>query len=238
MSKIKIEDIRKELDSYGWQLISNTYKNLDEELVFKCSEGHNVYNSWKKIRTKPLCPICQHNKLKNINTQTIPKKSTKRFLALDQATYLTGWSIYDGKELIKYGTFETNLENEIARDHKIKEWLINMINIWQCDMIGIEGIQYQQNMGVTTFEKLARLQGILLDTVYELNIPYKICPTNTWRAHCEVKGRTRSDKKKSMQILVKKWFDITVTDDEADAIGIGKYISDTGIKEIIIENWE
>jgi Holliday junction resolvasome RuvABC endonuclease subunit len=239
MSKIKIEDIREELKKDNWKLISDTYVNLEAELIFECPEGHRVYSSWKKIRTQRTCPICQNNPLKNIDTKVIPKeKGITRILALDQATRITGWSIYDEKELIKYGLFETSLDDEIARDHAIKEWVINMINTWQIDIVGIEGIQYQQNMGVTTFEMLARLQGILLNTIYELKIPYKICPTNTWRAHCKVKGRTRSDKKASMQLLAKQWFDISVTDDEADAIGIGKYIADTCTKEVKIENWE
>ena len=41
-----------------------------------------------------------------------------------------------------------------------------------------------------------------------------------------------------MQMLAKKWFDITITDDEADAIGIGKYVSDLHTQAVIIENWE
>ena len=41
-----------------------------------------------------------------------------------------------------------------------------------------------------------------------------------------------------MQLLVKEWFDITITDDEADAIGIGKYISDVNFKKVEIINWE
>lgn len=239
MSKIKIEDIQNELAQYRWKLISDEYKNLTSELIFECEEGHKVYSTWGKIRHKRECPICNQNSYKEQNTKIIPKKKgTIRVLGLDQATRLTGWSIYDNKELIKYGTFETSLNDEIARDHAIKEWLINMINLWQIDIVGIEGIQYQSTMGVTTFEKLARLQGILLDTLYENKIQYKICPTNTWRAHCGVKGRTRSDKKKSMQMLAKKWFDITITDDEADAIGIGKYVSDLHTQAVIIENWE
>ena len=98
-----------------------------------------------------------------------------------------------------------------------------MIELWKPDFVGLEGIQYQQNMGVTTFETLARLQGILMETLYELNIQFSICHTNTWRAYCKVKGRTRTDKKRSMQMLAKEWFDITVTDDEADAICIGYF---------------
>lgn len=239
MSKIKIEDIQNELAQYGWKLISDEYKNLTSELIFECEEGHKVYSTWGKMRHKRECPICNQNSYKEQNTKIISKKKgTIRVLGLDQATRLTGWSIYDNKELVKYGTFETSLNDEIARGHAIKEWLINMINLWQIDIVGIEGIQYQSTMGVTTFEKLARLQGILLDTLYENKIQYKICPTNTWRAHCGVKGRTRSDKKKSMQMLAKKWFDITITDDEADAIGIGKYVSDLHTQAVIIENWE
>lgn len=93
-------------------------------------------------------------------------------------------------------------------------------------------------MGVTVFETLARLQGILMETCFELEIPYKICPTNTWRAHCGVKGVSRSDKKKSMQLLVKKWYDVSVSNDEADAIGIGKYVTDTAGAALVVENWE
>lgn len=58
-------------------------------------------------------------------------------------------------------------------------------------------------MGVTVFETLARLQGILMETCYELKIPYEICPTNTWRKFCGVRGRSRADKKRSMQVLAK-----------------------------------
>ena len=113
-----------------------------------------------------------------------------------------------------------------------------MIELWKPDFVGLEGIQYQQNMGVTTFETLARLQGILMETLYELNIQFSICHTNTWRAYCKVKGRTRTDKKRSMQMLAKEWFDITVKDDEADAIGIGKYVAEVLNKNVVTYNWE
>lgn len=48
MSKIKYEDIKKEVEQIGWELISENYKNLDDEMIFKCPEGHTVYSSWKK----------------------------------------------------------------------------------------------------------------------------------------------------------------------------------------------
>ena len=72
----------------------------------------------------------------------------------------------------------------------------------------------------------------------EQKVPYEICAPASWRTHCGVKGRTRSDKKRSMQNNVKEWFDITVSDDVADAIGIGKYIADTHKKHVEIFDWE
>ena len=243
MARIKIEDIRAELIQDNWKVISEEYVNLDTEMIFECSEGHKVYAPWKKIRQKRECPICQQNSYKVKDLKIVPKtKGQKRILALDQATKITGWAIFDGKELIKYGKFEVDGE-EIERDHKIREWLISMINSWKPDIIGIEGIQLQEKseerkMGVTVFETLARLQGILMITAYELDVLFRICPTNTWRSHCGVKGKTRSDKKRSMQLLAKQWYDITLVDDEADAIGIGKYVSDTAGREVRMMNWE
>ena len=180
----------------NWKVISEEYVNLDTEMVFECSEGHRVYAPWKKIRQKRECPVCSANEFKNQDTKIVPKKKDKkRILALDQATRITGWAIFDGTQLIKYGKFETTADDEIARDHEIKNWFISMINNWKPDVIGIEGIQLQEKseerkMGVTVFETLARLQGILMETAYSFNIPYRICPTPTWRGHCGVKGRS------------------------------------------------
>ena len=33
----------------------------DEELEFECNEGHKVFTTWKKLRNKTLCPICEKN---------------------------------------------------------------------------------------------------------------------------------------------------------------------------------
>ena len=53
----------------------------------------------------------------------------------------------------------------------------------------------------------------------------------TWRHHCGVKGRYRTDQKRSAQMLVKQWHDILVSDDESDAICMGKYFADMHIKQ-------
>ena len=199
---------------------------------------------WKKLRGKIECPVCAQNQFKMADEKVIPKRGKTRVLALDQASHDCGWSIFDDKILIKYGLHSLSKEEEIARINKLKQWLISMIISWQPDYIAIEGIQYQDEvagqakMGITVFQTLARLQGVLMDTCFELKVPFEVCPTNTWRSHCGVKGKHRADRKRSMQLLAKSWYDISVTNDEADAIGIGKYLADKISKAAILEDWE
>ena len=244
MSTIKLTDIQTQLAAEQWQVLSTEYKSLDTEMTFECPEGHRVVATWKKMRTKLECPTCAQSYQLGTNTKVQPKKKgVRRTLALDQATHTTGYAIFDDNILIKYGSFTASRDNEIARCALVKEWLISIIKSWQIDYVGLEGIQLQdessgQRLGVTVFQSLAHLQGILMETCYSLKIPYEICPTNTWRHACGVKGRTRTDKKKSMQLLVKNWYDVNISDDESDAIGIGHYLTDKLHRSTTVVNWE
>ena len=239
MARISIDEIKNDISADGWILISDTYQNLDSNLEFKCNKGHTVIAPWKKIRENRICPTCMRERLKTKEFKnTRKKKNEYRILALDQATHISGYAVFNNKNLIEYGTFEATGENDIERSVQVKQWLISLIDQFEIDFVGLEGIQYQTAAGVTTFETLARLQGILAATCYEEKIPYKIAPTNTWRLHCGVKGRTRPDRKRSMQRLVKDWFNLTPTEDEADAIGIGKYFSDIQSPKVEIIDWE
>ncbi len=238
MARIAIAQIKEELSKDNWKLISTEYKNLDSELVFECDEGHRVYSTWKKIRTKRECPICKQNQFKEQEKPVRAKKKNEfRLLALDQATRITGWAIFSDSHLLRYGCFETSIEKEIERDLEVKNWLIQFIENWEIDFVALEGIQYEEKYGVTTFATLARLQGILMGILEEKKIPYEICHTATWRNYCKVKGKTRTDKKKSMQLKVKEWYDVNVNNDCADAIGIGHYAL-TKVRKPKIEIWE
>ena len=239
MSKITIEQIQEELKQDGWKLLSTSYKNLQEELVFECNNGHRVYSSWGKIRTNRVCPTCKTNVYANLSNKPTKKKSgVKRTLALDQATYLTGYSIFDGQELVYADIFETNAPNEIQRLSEVKNWLQNMIANWQPDNIALEGIQYQAQIGVTTFETLARLQGILWVTAYENKCDVMICHTATWRAFSDIKGKTRADKKRSASLKVKELYDCHFPIDTEEAILIGRYAAAEYGKTVELVNWE
>lgn len=70
---------------------------------------------------------------------------------------------------------------------------------------------------------MAHLQGVISNYLYEKSIDFLIVPAATWRAHSEIKGKTRTDKKKNAQLKIKRFYDVSVTQDEADAILIGRW---------------
>ncbi len=243
MAKITLDLIKQELEQKGWEVLSLEYKNLETDMEFKCPEGHYVTKPWGKLRGKYECPICASNVLKTKKENKISKKGKNVTLALDQATYVTGYSVYYDSELVKYGTFETHADSDVERYKIIKEWLISMIEEYSPSLIALEGIQLQEDgsdrkMGVTVFQMLAELLGVLKETCYEMGVKCEICHTATWRQHCKVKGKKRADRKRSMQMLVKEWYDMSVTEDEADAVGIGRYAAQVLNKKVEITNWE
>lgn len=79
-------------------------------------------------------------------------------------------------------------------------------------------------MGVSTFQKLAQLQGAIILLCEELRIPYQIVYASEWRKSCDfLKGndKHRNEQKKITQKWVKDTFGLQCTQDEADAICIG-----------------
>lgn len=219
----------------------------------ECPEGHKVFKSYGAIRNNFVCPVCKKNPYKNCQSINIPAKGKKfRILALDQATVLSGWSIFDDGELIKYGIISANEKfDKVARISIVRQWLINIIDSIKPDLILFEDIQLQDfnktfpgqkkqydNIGVTTFKALAELIGVLENIAYEEGISYKIVHSGTWRKGVGVCGRTRADRKKNAQILVKKWYDVQVSEDEADAICIGRYGAINFTKKLEMFNWE
>lgn len=239
MGRLSLSTIQAELARDQWTLVSENYKNLDTNLEYRCSEGHVVIAPWRQIRVERVCPTCMRARLKKASEKIKKKrKDDFRILALDQSTRTSGYAIYNNRELIDYGAFVAQGETDIKRDVQVKQWMLSLIDRYEIDLVGLEGIQYEQKIGVTVFESLARLGGVLMVACEEEDIAYNIVPTNTWRAHCGVKGLTRSEKKASMQAIVKSWYGLMPSDDECDAIGIGRYYSDTHAPKVEIIDWE
>ena len=234
---INIFTVQQDVENAGWQLISTTYKNLKTPMNFVCPKGHEVQDTYENWRKKHECPICLKAAAKTSIRNKIPaaNKSVHRILALDAATETTGYSIYDDKKLVAYGTFTVPYTpDSTARINAVKHWLDSVCRECQPNAIGIEGIQYQQQHGVKTFQTLANLQGVLLDYCYEHSSErkYGVVSSSAWRSHLGINNADkRENAKQKAQSYVKLMFSISATQDEADAICIGKYFTTKFITE-------
>ena len=245
MAKYNIDGLKEEYQSYGWTLLADKYENLSTMMECLCPEGHvchMTYDKWRKYRECPTCAASGLRETKEFEVTPKPAK-VKRTLVFDQATNTTGWAVFDDNKLIKYGVFNTKGASSEQKINEMKYWARDMIVSWRADRVVIEDIQLQnfeeQNLntiGVTTFKALAHLQGVLIDMFFENKIPYKVAHTGTWRKHNGIKGKSRADKKKSAQLLVKEIYQKEVSQDEADAICIGRY-GLTLYKEISFSEW-
>lgn len=155
-----------------------------------------------------------------------------RIIAFDQSTKITGYSVWDDKELIAHGIVSSDVnENDyIKRIKKTSELVEQLINRYKPDYANIEGVQYQKNLN--TYHQLSCNQGSIMKILFDKGIEFSITPVNTWRSFNNIKGNEKREKQKEAAIaLVEKIYGIQATDDECEAILIGRYITEKLIKE-------
>ena len=170
-----------------------------------------------------------------VGKEVLDQVASKFIIALDQSTQLTGYAIFQDKDLIAHGVFSPSGDYE-HRIVKLRQWLLDKLEPLKPNVeVYFEDIQLQDlgggSIGITTFKKLAHVQGALIVTCIEENIPYTIVPAATWRKTCGVKGRVRSEYKPAAQAHVLQKYGIQATEDEADAICIGEY----GVKNFSLD---
>ena len=222
---INIYSVSNHLEENKWKLISDSYKNLNTELEMKCPEGHTQFMSYGQWRKNPVCAICLAGDPYKVKKNKVPTKTigTYRVIALDAATRITGYSVYDNNTLVSYGTFRANDADTTERINEIKHWLETIIDSWEPDMVGLENIQLQGG-NVEVYRTLANLQGVLLDLLFEKDIWCDLAYSSEWRKYCGVgDGKGRENKKRQAQDKVEQWYGQKCTQDEADAICLGKY---------------
>lgn len=236
MTRINIETIDETLKYTGWKRVTEQYKNLKTPMQFRCPEGHLVETTWEKLRRKQTCPVCLANfKVRIMNIDAKKKEEgVSRIIGIDQASYNTGWSIYDNSELVAYGVFTTSKNESLLRIVDVCDWLNSMIDRWKPNLVGIEDIQYnprgefgQGTGNHNTFKLLGQLMGAVMLTVARMKVEVASVNNKVWKAHCKIKGANRAQQKKSAQVRVKEWHDVMVEEDVSDAICIGKYFAET-----------
>lgn len=145
-----------------------------------------------------------------------------KVLALDQSSRVTGYAVFDNNQLVTSGTFVTDDERFGHRLLEIRKTIQSMIDTYSIDHLVFEDIQLQQQ-GVTTYRALAEVIGVCEELATELNIPYTIVPSVTWKSTLGIKGKGRPEQKRNAQAFVVNTYNKKVTQDESDAICIGTH---------------
>lgn len=156
-----------------------------------------------------------------------------KILCLDQATKISGYSVFEDGNLVDYGVVKIKKkENDgIERIRLMNEEIIKLIKKVNPNFIVFEDVQFQRNYG--TFKQLSQLQGVIMAYLFKLNIGFQIIEPSAWKSFCSIKGRKRAEQKKNTQIFVKDKYGKEVSEDEADAIGIGTWASKNIIQKKI-----
>ena len=156
-----------------------------------------------------------------------------KILCLDQATKISGYSVFEDGNLVDYGVVEIKKkENDgIERIKLMNEEIIKLIKKVNPNFIVFEDVQFQRNYG--TFKQLSQLQGVIMAYLFKLNIGFQIIEPSAWKSFCNIKGGKRAEQKKNTQIFVKYKYGKEVSEDEADAIGIGTWASKNIIQKKI-----
>lgn len=147
-----------------------------------------------------------------------------RVLALDQASRVTGFAIFENQNLITSGTIVLGDDLLGQRLVLLREKVSNLVKEYNIDTILLEDIQYQKNFGVDTFKVLGEVLGSLEELAMELvGTNYELIYSSTWKSNLGIKGQKRTDQKKNAQKYVIDTYNKKVSQDESDAICIGSY---------------
>lgn len=159
------------------------------------------------------------------------------YINFDQASNDTGYSIFEDTELVEFGKFKTESHDFFDKVIETQEFVYEIINKFSNNgkrkdvKIGFEDIQFQNFAGkggnVLTFKRLAQLQGVLIVSVKRNFEQYEIqtALASQWKSFSNIKGKNRTEQKRNAQKYVLDNYGKEVTQDEADAILLGKYFA-------------
>lgn len=148
-------------------------------------------------------------------------------LSLDQALATTGWCVWLDNSPIAYGTIQTKKSVSIEkRLGEIWQHLLDLKYEYDFNFIVLEDVQQQASP--KTYSVLSMVKATVLLFCYFNDIKYKEYPASTWRRiNGGGYGKKREEQKQCAINNVKKWYNVEVESDIADAINIGRaYIQD------------
>lgn len=148
-----------------------------------------------------------------------------RLLALDQASKVTGWAIFEDGELKSYGKISLDDPNTDIRLVQLRQGIQTLVADYNIDEVIFEDIQQQNNVAnnVQTFKVLAEVYGVVSELLQEIQIPHSTVLAASWKSTLGIKGKTRAEQKKNAQLYVEQNYGIHVIQDIADAVCIGTH---------------
>lgn len=145
-----------------------------------------------------------------------------KILALDQSTNVNGYSIWENAQLKDFGHFKTEDKDKVLKMADVGTAVKELINKHSPDYAIIEGVQFQKNYKV--YSTLSQLQGFLFAIFMQVEQPFIVIEPTSWKSFSEINLRNKREAQKAEAIqIVKTLFGEDVTEDEADAILMGRY---------------
>lgn len=144
-------------------------------------------------------------------------------IAIDQALNVSGYAIFDNKTLVAANTFTVSktLPMEL-RLLDIYKHLTDLYHEYEFEKMYFEDIQLQAGNALT-YKHLAYVQAVIILWCGHMDMSYEILSPSHWRKILGGNfGRKRAEQKRYAIELVKKWYNIEVSSDIADAICLGK----------------
>lgn len=153
----------------------------------------------------------------------------KKLLALDQASHVTGYAVFEDNKPVVISHFTARGDDLGKRLEQIRNNIINLIKQYNIDTVAFEDIQLQdiagsKEVGIKTFKMLAEVFGVVHELVNELQIDYYIVPPIVWKATIKIAGKGRTAEKKLAQKWVVDNYGLKCTEDEADAACLGTHV--------------
>lgn len=147
----------------------------------------------------------------------------RKLLALDQASRITGYAIFEDDTLITYGKIIVDDTDIGIRLTKIRNAVKKLVEDYNINEVVMEDIQLQNNVqnNVQTFKLLAEVFGVIYELITEMKIPASAVLASSWKSTLGIKGKTRPEQKRNAQIYVQEVYGKKPTQDECDAICIG-----------------
>lgn len=146
-----------------------------------------------------------------------------KLLALDSSTKSTGYAIGQDAVMKFHGCITASSKSVIRRIIKMRDQLKELIKNNQIDKIVMQQVRPQLNSH--TNKVLMWLQAAIIIAAYEVNpsIEYDFIGASEWRAALKIRqgrGVKRNQLKPQDIHYVQDKYNITVNDDQADAICI------------------